>query len=42
MTERLSRRIVSVLLRRLRVGSLIIVEGGERYVYGSGAPSATV
>jgi cyclopropane-fatty-acyl-phospholipid synthase len=42
MTQRLSRRIVSVLLRRLRVGSLTIVEGGERHVYGSGAPSATV
>jgi cyclopropane-fatty-acyl-phospholipid synthase len=42
MTQRLSRRIVSVLLRRLRVGSLTIVEGGERHVYGSGAPIATV
>lgn len=42
MTRRLSRRMVSVVLRRLRVGSLTIVEGGERRVYGSGAPSATV
>ncbi len=42
MTGRLSRRIVSVLLRRLRVGSLVVVEGGERCVYGSGAPSVTV
>jgi cyclopropane-fatty-acyl-phospholipid synthase len=39
---RLSRRMVSVLLRRLRVGSLVVVEGGERHVYGSGAPIATV
>ncbi len=42
MTRRLSRRMVSVLLRRLKVGSLVIVEDGERHVYGSGAPSATV
>lgn len=42
MTRRLSRRMVSVVLRRLRVGSLTIVEGGERRVYGSGTPSATV
>jgi cyclopropane-fatty-acyl-phospholipid synthase len=42
MIRRLSRRMVSVLLRRLRVGSLVVVEGGERHVYGSGAPTATV
>jgi cyclopropane-fatty-acyl-phospholipid synthase len=42
MTRRLSRLMVSVLLRRLRVGSLITVEAGERRVYGCGAPSATV
>ena len=42
MTRRLSRRIVSALLRRIRVGSLVVVEGGERHVYGSGAPIATV
>jgi cyclopropane-fatty-acyl-phospholipid synthase len=33
---------VSVLLRRIRIGSLTIVEGGERHVYGSGTPVATV
>jgi cyclopropane-fatty-acyl-phospholipid synthase len=38
----LSRWMVSLLLRRIATGSLLIVEGGERYVYGSGAPVATV
>ena len=42
MTGRLSRWMVSVLLRRITIGSLVVVEGGERYVYGSGAPIATV
>jgi cyclopropane-fatty-acyl-phospholipid synthase len=34
--------MVSVLLRRIKVGSLVVVEGGERHVYGSGTPIATV
>jgi len=34
--------MVSLLLRRIRVGSLVVVEGGERHVYGSGTPAATV
>ena len=38
----LSRWMVSFLLRRITTGSLVIVEGGERHVYGSGAPVATV
>jgi cyclopropane-fatty-acyl-phospholipid synthase len=42
MTRRVSRWLVSVLLRRIRVGSLVIVEDGERHVYGTGAPIATV
>ena len=42
MTGRLSRWMVSVLLRRITIGSLVVVEGGERHVYGSGAPIATV
>jgi cyclopropane-fatty-acyl-phospholipid synthase len=42
MTRRVSRWLVSVLLRRIRVGSLLVLEGGERRVYGSGAPIATV
>jgi cyclopropane-fatty-acyl-phospholipid synthase len=32
----------SVLLRRITVGSLVVVEDGERHVYGSGTPIATV
>ncbi len=42
MTGRVSRWMVSVLLRRIRIGRLVIVEGRERRVYGSGAPVATV
>ncbi len=42
MTRRVARWLVSVLLRRIRVGSLLVVEGGERRVYGSGVPIATV
>jgi len=38
----LSRWMVLLLLRRITTGSLVIVEGGERHVYGSGAPVATV
>jgi cyclopropane-fatty-acyl-phospholipid synthase len=34
--------MVSVLLRRIQVGSLVVVEDGERHGYGSGAPIATV
>jgi cyclopropane-fatty-acyl-phospholipid synthase len=37
-----SRLVVSLLLQRLRAGSLIVVEGGERRVFGTGAPAATV
>lgn len=42
MTARLSRRMVSILLARIEVGSLVVIEGGERRVYGSGSPMATV
>ena len=42
MSTSLSRRLVSLLLRRITVGSLLVVEGDERLVYGSGAPAATV
>ena len=42
MSVRLSRWLVSLLLRRIAVGSLLVVEGEERRVYGSGAPGATV
>ena len=42
MITRLSRRIVTLMLRRIRVGTLVVVEGEERRTYGSGAPIATV
>jgi cyclopropane-fatty-acyl-phospholipid synthase len=42
MSVRLSRWLVSLLLQRIAVGTLLVVEGEERRVYGSGAPGATV
>jgi cyclopropane-fatty-acyl-phospholipid synthase len=42
MSVSLSRWLVSLLLRRIKVGNLIVVEGDERRVYGSGPPAATV
>jgi cyclopropane-fatty-acyl-phospholipid synthase len=42
MTERVARRLCSAALERLRVGQITVVEDGERRVFGSGAPSATV
>ena len=42
MSTSLARWLVSILLRRITVGSLLVVEGDERRVYGSGAPAATV
>jgi cyclopropane-fatty-acyl-phospholipid synthase len=38
----LSRRLVSLLIGGIQVGSLTIVEGGRRKTYGRGAPTATV
>ncbi len=38
----MSRRVVLELLRRIRVGTLTLVDGGRSYVFGSGAPAATV
>jgi cyclopropane-fatty-acyl-phospholipid synthase len=38
----MSRRVLLELLGRIRVGSLTVVECGQRYVFGSGAPTATV
>ena len=37
MSVWLSRRLVLLLLRRIKVGSLIVVEGDERLVFGSGS-----
>jgi cyclopropane-fatty-acyl-phospholipid synthase len=38
----MSRRVVLELLGRIRVGTLTLVDGSHRYVFGSGAPAATV
>jgi cyclopropane-fatty-acyl-phospholipid synthase len=42
LSASLSRAIVWALLARIRVGSLVVVEGSERRVFGAGAPTATV
>ena len=42
MIDRLCRWILSRFLRRIGHGSLIVVEEGERRVYGSGPPTATI
>jgi cyclopropane-fatty-acyl-phospholipid synthase len=42
VTDRISRWLLSRLLRRIAHGSLIVVEDGERCVYGSGPPAATI
>lgn len=42
MIRWLSRWMVSIVLRHIRIGSLVVLEGGERRVYGSGTPAATV
>ena len=36
------RHAASLLLAQIRVGSLVIVEGGSRHTFGSGAPTATI
>ncbi len=38
----LSRWLVSIVLHRIKVGSLAVVQGDRRWVYGSGAPAATI
>ncbi|MGO9753048.1 MAG: class I SAM-dependent methyltransferase [Solirubrobacteraceae bacterium] len=42
MSAWLCRWLVSLLLARIKAGSLIVFEGDARRVYGSGAPAATV
>jgi cyclopropane-fatty-acyl-phospholipid synthase len=37
-----ARTLAEALLRRMQVGSLAVVEGGERRVFGIGGPTATV
>ncbi|MGA2009813.1 MAG: cyclopropane-fatty-acyl-phospholipid synthase family protein, partial [Solirubrobacteraceae bacterium] len=36
------RRLASALLGQIRVGSLVVVDGGRRRTFGYGAPSATI
>jgi cyclopropane-fatty-acyl-phospholipid synthase len=36
------RRLASLLLRQIRVGSLVVVDGPHRRTFGSGAPAATI
>ena len=40
--QRVARRIVLSLLRRLRSGQLTVLDGDRRVVFGEGAPRATV
>jgi cyclopropane-fatty-acyl-phospholipid synthase len=42
VTTRLSRKIAHALLRRIRSGSLTVVENGRALTFGAGAPRATV
>jgi cyclopropane-fatty-acyl-phospholipid synthase len=37
-----ARRFACAMLERIRVGSLVVVEHGQRRVYGDGPPAATV
>jgi hypothetical protein len=37
-----SRLVAKLLLRRIAVGSLVVVEPGARRRFGTGAPTATV
>jgi cyclopropane-fatty-acyl-phospholipid synthase len=40
--NRLARALIEVVLRRIRSGTVAVVESGVRREYGSGAPTATV
>ena len=40
--DRAARWILSLFLRRIRTGTLTIIEEGARRVYGSGPPAATI
>jgi len=42
MSERAARRAIVALLKRIRVGELVVREGATRRVFGSGLPRATV
>jgi cyclopropane-fatty-acyl-phospholipid synthase len=40
--DRICRWLLSLFLRRIATGSLIVLEDGSRRVYGSGPPAATI
>jgi cyclopropane-fatty-acyl-phospholipid synthase len=40
--DRICRALLSLFLRRMSAGTLIVLEGRERRVYGSGPPAATI
>ncbi len=42
MIDRIARWLLSLFLRRIRTGTLTVIEAGERRVYGSGPPAATI
>ncbi|MGN6870711.1 MAG: class I SAM-dependent methyltransferase [Solirubrobacteraceae bacterium] len=42
MIDRICRWLLSLFLRRIGTGSLIVVEDGSRRAYGSGPPAATI
>jgi cyclopropane-fatty-acyl-phospholipid synthase len=42
MSARAARRLMITMLGQIRVGSLLVVEGDGRRVFGSGAPTATI
>ncbi len=42
MIDRICRWLLSLFLRRIAAGSLVVVDGGSRRVYGSGPPTATI
>ena len=42
MIDRICRWLLSLFLRRMRTGSLIVHERGERRVFGAGPPAATI
>lgn len=42
MTDRLARRLVELVLRRIRSGMLLISEGGRQSSFGAGSPAAVV
>ena len=42
MIDAVARWVLSQLLRRIRFGSLTVIEDGDRRAYGSGPPAATI